>query len=296
QSKADIYGAYKTDKFLTQLLARNASYEFTNANKIYVSDGIPINECIINDFPEELERKNFKQDPENARLSINNWVETTTHQMIKDLLPAEFVSRSTESLRKYFDNKKRDIRKLKAEERKETLLTGGGPPRRPPDDPTQDLLLGIMDPLTVFGDENNFDSDNIEISKKVPTSNNVVPDDAILCYEFKNTEDDNDILNNNSMVSVIHVDKMTDEVNDENKNLEPYLRGNNELNDSAELGQTDRNWKKQTIPNLKNKISNVLKRPLESNLLTQAQGSKKKFDTSRRRPTSTVVELSLQMT
>ncbi|VEN62941.1 unnamed protein product [Callosobruchus maculatus] len=83
----------------------------------------------------------------------------------------EFVSRSTESLRKYFDNKKRDIRKLKAEERKETLLTGGGPPRRPPDDPTQDLLLGIMDPLTVFGDENNFDSDNIGISKKVPTSN-----------------------------------------------------------------------------------------------------------------------------
>ncbi|VEN62477.1 unnamed protein product [Callosobruchus maculatus] len=109
-----------------------------------------------------------------------------------------------------------------------------------------------MDPLTVFGDENNFDSDNIEISKKVPTSNNVVPDDAILCYEFKNTEDDNDILNNNSMVSVIHVDEMTDE-----------------LNDSVELGQTDRNWKKQTIPNLKNKITNVLKRPLESNLLTQ---------------------------
>ncbi|VEN62478.1 unnamed protein product [Callosobruchus maculatus] len=114
-----------------------------------------------------------------------------------------------------------------------------------------------MDPLTVFGDENNFDSDNIEISKKVPTSNNVVPDDAILCYEFKNTEDDNDILNNNSMVSVIHVDEMTDE-----------------LNDSVELGQTDRNWKKQTIPNLKNKITNVLKRPLESNLLTQSINEK----------------------
>nr|CAH7717743.1 unnamed protein product [Callosobruchus chinensis] len=96
ESKADIYGAYKTDKFLTQLLARNASYEFTNANKIYVSDGIPINECIINDFPEELERKDFKKDPENARLSINNWVETTTHQMIKDLLPAGTVDTNTD--------------------------------------------------------------------------------------------------------------------------------------------------------------------------------------------------------
>nr|CAI5848523.1 unnamed protein product [Callosobruchus analis] len=156
------------------------------------------------------------------------------------------------------------IRHKKAEERKETLLTGGGPPRRPPDDPTQDLLLGITDPLTVFGDENNFESDNIGISKKLPTSNDVS-----------------------------HVEEMTDEVNDENKNLETDLRGNNELNeelnDSVELGQIDRNWKKQTIPNLKNKISNVLKRPLESNLLKQAQGSKKKFDTSRRRPTSTVV-------
>ncbi|CAH2001831.1 unnamed protein product [Acanthoscelides obtectus] len=96
ENKADIYGAYKTDKFLTQLLARNASYEFTNANKIYVSDGIPINECIINDFPEELERKNFKQDPENARLSINQWVEATTHNMIKDLLPAGTVDTNTD--------------------------------------------------------------------------------------------------------------------------------------------------------------------------------------------------------
>nr|CAI5837420.1 unnamed protein product [Callosobruchus analis] len=73
-----------------------------------------------------------------------------------------------------------------------------------------------MDPLTVFGDENNFDSDNIGISKKVPTSNDPVPGDAVLCYEFKNTEDDNDILNNHSMV----VEEITGEVNDENKNLE----------------------------------------------------------------------------
>nr|CAI5845983.1 unnamed protein product [Callosobruchus analis] len=64
------------------------------------------------------------------------------------------------------------------------------------------------------------------------------------------------------MVSAKHIfifEEMTDEVNEENKNLE---------------SQTDRNWKKQTIPNLKNKISNVLKRPLESNLLTQSINEK----------------------
>ncbi|KAJ8956925.1 hypothetical protein NQ318_014344, partial [Aromia moschata] len=96
QSKADVYAAYKTDKLITQLLAKSAPYEFTNANKIYVSDVVPVRDCVANDFPDELELKNFKQDPEGARISINNWVENRTHHMIKELLPSGTVDQATD--------------------------------------------------------------------------------------------------------------------------------------------------------------------------------------------------------
>ncbi|XP_018579836.1 serine protease inhibitor 88Ea-like isoform X2 [Anoplophora glabripennis] len=96
QNKSDIYAAYKTDKFITQVLAKSAPYEFTNANKIYVSDAVPVRDCVVNDFPEELEKKNFKTDAESVRLSINGWVENTTHHMIKDLLPRGTIDETTD--------------------------------------------------------------------------------------------------------------------------------------------------------------------------------------------------------
>ncbi|CAG9814287.1 unnamed protein product [Phaedon cochleariae] len=96
QEKSDIYAAYKTDRYLTQVLARNAPYEFTNANKIYVEEEVPIRECVSNDFPEELEKKSFKTNPEAARVSINNWVENITHNMIKDLLPPGTIDQTTD--------------------------------------------------------------------------------------------------------------------------------------------------------------------------------------------------------
>lgn len=113
----------------------------------------------------------------------------------------EFVNRSTESLKKYFDNKKREVRKKISEERKEVLLTGGGPPPRPAGDPAQELLLSILDPLTIFGDKNEFDSDSIGIPKKSYTNNDEFFDDNTLCFEFTKSDDDDEVLKDNSKVS-----------------------------------------------------------------------------------------------
>ncbi|XP_023015303.1 serine protease inhibitor 88Ea isoform X1 [Leptinotarsa decemlineata] len=93
--KSDNYAAYKLDRIMTQVLAKSAPYEFTNANKIYVEEEVPIRDCVANDFPDELERRSFKTNPEGARLYINNWVENTTHHMIKDLLPPGTIDQST---------------------------------------------------------------------------------------------------------------------------------------------------------------------------------------------------------
>lgn len=39
---------------------------------------------------------------------------------------------------------------------------------------------------------------------------------------------------------------------------------NNTISNNNESGSTEINWKKQSIPNLKSKTSNILKRPFES--------------------------------
>ncbi|XP_060518356.1 serine protease inhibitor 88Ea-like isoform X3 [Cylas formicarius] len=96
EGKSDVYAAYKIDKFMTQFIAKNAPYEFTSANKIYVSDEVPVRECVANDFPQELEKFAFKKDPEGSRVAINNWVENTTHHMITDLLPPGTIDSSTD--------------------------------------------------------------------------------------------------------------------------------------------------------------------------------------------------------
>lgn len=96
QTKEDLYAAYKTDKLLTQLIARSAQYEFTNANKIYVADDVSVKECVLNGFPDELETKGFNTNPEAARVSINNWVSNTTHSMIQNLIPPGTIDRTTD--------------------------------------------------------------------------------------------------------------------------------------------------------------------------------------------------------
>ena len=72
----------------------------------------------------------------------------------------DFNSRSIEQLKKCYENRKRKVKKDRAEIRQEILKTGGGPPP-PPVNPDDDLVLSVMDPLTVEGDQNDFDSDRI---------------------------------------------------------------------------------------------------------------------------------------
>ncbi|XP_022908637.1 serine protease inhibitor 88Ea-like isoform X2 [Onthophagus taurus] len=94
--KSDVMNAYKLDKYITQSIAKsNSSYEFTNANRIYVDKGIEIRDCIEDLFREEFEKANFATNPEGARLTINNWVSQQTHNMIKDLLPPGVIDPQT---------------------------------------------------------------------------------------------------------------------------------------------------------------------------------------------------------
>lgn len=73
----------------------NASFEFTNANKIYVANQVAVRSCIESLFNDELEKIDFQSNAEAARNKINGWVEQQTHNMIKNLLPAGTLDQSS---------------------------------------------------------------------------------------------------------------------------------------------------------------------------------------------------------
>ena len=95
QDKADVYAAYKLDKYAAQLQNGKKPYEFNSANKMYVSNQVTIRECMASIFGSELEQTDFVADPEAARSKINAWVEEVTRTMIKDLLPSGSIDKET---------------------------------------------------------------------------------------------------------------------------------------------------------------------------------------------------------
>lgn len=84
--------------------------------------------------------------------------------------------RSTEALKNFFKNKKKDVRQQAAAEKLSIKKTGSGPPLLIKKDATDDLLLSIMNKKTIYGLPNAIDS-----SETVPsTSRNEI------VYEFSN--------------------------------------------------------------------------------------------------------------
>lgn len=73
--------------------------------------------------------------------------------------------RAMESLKKMYENRKKELRKDKASERQQQLLTGGGPAVKI--DQSQDLLLSIVNKKTVFGEVPFMDSDSLSVYKEV---------------------------------------------------------------------------------------------------------------------------------
>lgn len=74
------------------------------------------------------------------------------------------IPRSTESLRKCYDNRKKELRKDMAKERCELYKTGGGPPPPPNSKKDEDLLLSIVNKKTIFGFENLYDGDSLHLN------------------------------------------------------------------------------------------------------------------------------------
>lgn len=72
------------------------------------------------------------------------------------------VFRPTDSLKKYWENIKDDVRRRAGQDRTSLYKTGGGPPSPKIKKPEEDVLLGIINKKTIMGLENPFDNDCLD--------------------------------------------------------------------------------------------------------------------------------------
>ncbi|XP_067005354.2 serine protease inhibitor 42Dd [Anabrus simplex] len=77
-------------KYLLSILESSETITLDIANKIYLQDGFklkaPFRRIAVNSFRSDAEEVNFVNATEEARTSINKWVEQKTHDKIKDLI------------------------------------------------------------------------------------------------------------------------------------------------------------------------------------------------------------------
>ncbi|GLV54168.1 uncharacterized protein CBL_21012, partial [Carabus blaptoides fortunei] len=81
------------------------------------------------------------------------------------------IPRSKESINKFYDKKKKEIRKMSAFQRAEHIKTGGGVPAVLTNDPTNNILLQIVNEKTIIGLSNTFDGDNNSIENVAEETN-----------------------------------------------------------------------------------------------------------------------------
>ncbi|XP_044006548.1 serine protease inhibitor 88Ea-like isoform X2 [Aphidius gifuensis] len=100
-SKIDIQRSYALDKSIKQFAkslqnSSETNYEFTTANRLYISSGKMIRECMLDLFGSQLEKVDFKSNPSEITMMINEWVSNTTKGNIKDLIPSDGIDEATD--------------------------------------------------------------------------------------------------------------------------------------------------------------------------------------------------------
>ncbi|XP_074032551.1 uncharacterized protein [Leptinotarsa decemlineata] len=159
----------------------------------------------------------------------------------------DFNNRSVDQLKRCYENRRQNVRKRRAEVRQECLKTGGGPP---PPDIEEKLVLATMDPLTVDGYLNPFDSDSVT-SVGSPRKQNQIE------YVFENLEQESEVEIQDQEYEKIQI---RDSQQDQSQK-------------SEEIETIKYNWETYNV--------NDLKRPLNPVLLEKMEVKKAKHEPRR---------------
>ncbi|XP_013791717.2 leukocyte elastase inhibitor-like [Limulus polyphemus] len=74
---------------------RKGNDSFRLANQLYFHYDIPLRECLMDYFKEDVSQLDFHRYPEQARLTINEWVEEQTDYKITGFLPSSSINSMT---------------------------------------------------------------------------------------------------------------------------------------------------------------------------------------------------------
>jgi len=95
--KVGAVQAYKLVKFTRQLMrvAGLVKYDFDIANRMYFDEQEEIRACMKDIFSEDIEMVDFAFKPDDARKSINQWVEDVTRNKIQDFATPDMINGQT---------------------------------------------------------------------------------------------------------------------------------------------------------------------------------------------------------
>ncbi|CAH1100913.1 unnamed protein product [Psylliodes chrysocephalus] len=204
-----------------------------------------------------LQYKEIIENKKTNGVAINEKKETWTKIWEEfNAASPSLVPRPLESIKKYYDKLKEDLRKRKGDLKKELYKTGGGVSNIPNELPGDELLLSIVHEHTVYGMNTNFDSDG-------PAE--VLQDETSLFDDRFEMNESNDIAEDRSEKSEEKQDNPT------NGDVSNIMKQNSELEFSP------RDSKPNAV--LKRNIEKVYTPSSSINL------KKKKTELSRRRPT-----------
>ena len=117
---------------------------------------------------------NYKHIIENKKTDSITWREKdhcwTKLTSIFNSQNPENIARSKESLRKLYDNLKKNVRQEVANDRAEIKKTGGGKPEDKPKDPATELILGIVNERTIYGLTDSFGGDSVLYDEPQPST------------------------------------------------------------------------------------------------------------------------------
>ncbi|KAJ8966215.1 hypothetical protein NQ317_007584 [Molorchus minor] len=186
--------------------------------------------------------------------------------------------RNATCLKKCYENRKKELRKALAEERKQTMLTGGGPPPKIIKGETDDLLLSIVNKKTLLGLDNPYDDDADESPINFNEKVNDKYDDVVVEY----------IDERDGAIAEKPLPFNISENSQENPTSPPVQAEHS--TSEVSLSGSDPKWKKYTPQHLQLPISAALtanEPEAGSNNKTPKKG------TSRRRPTTILKPMTL---
>lgn len=95
KNKNHVRQAYRLEKVQRLMRSKDSNIEFASADKIFFSKEATLHECMRDILIEELEVMDFRSNPEECRMQINNWVANVTRNEIPEVLNAGDIDTET---------------------------------------------------------------------------------------------------------------------------------------------------------------------------------------------------------